>query len=297
MPGAPRASRKPLAAFLVLALAAIGVVAFIAFGTSAGAANLRLVFTRGETHRYALDISMDFRGGTLKAGQTFIGGLSGVMRQRTSAVDPDGVATIEYGFENLKLTEGGRTRTIPTPVEVTTMRIAPDGEVLDVDGPGLSALGNINPAASLVRPEIFGPQLPGNEVSAGDSWGIDERFANDLGDDFHVTGTGTLVEKSTIGNEESAVIRTVVNSPLNFDFSKIGGTAGIPAGVSMAFDGFLSMDITNSMGMTSGRLHSALGELKMTGTFTFSGVPQIGTLSGVMNMSVQITMTELPAAV
>ena len=97
------------------------------------------------------------------------------------------------------------------------------------------------------------------------------------------------------------MIKSAIASPLNFriEFGKIAEAEGeelpegFPKNAAMAFDGNLSMNLTQAMATKSGFLKSAIGDMKMTGTFAFENVPQIGNISGVLNMSVQLTLTAL----
>lgn len=288
---------KVMPLLVVLGLVAIAALGVVMLGGSAGAANLKYVFSKGETHRYQLDMTVNVVGGNLTGGDTFDGGMLMIMRHTVTDVDQAGVATIEYSVEKLRLTQDGRPTDLPVPPEVVTVKMARDGRIVDVSGAGFNFLNDVNPAAGLFGPESFSPILPRHKVDPGDSWSLDGDAPNPFGEPFHIKGTATLVER----RPDAAVIKSVIRSPIDFriEFAKLGQAGGrqlppgLPKDAAMIFTGNLSMDLTQSMASKSGFLQSALGDMSMTGTFTLEKVPSVGKLTGVLNMSMQLTMTAL----
>ncbi len=292
--------RKGKTAFgVIAALLAVALFGVFFIGRTAGAANLKYVFTAGATHRYQMSMTIDVSGGNLLGGGRFNGTVEMVMRQRVTRVNKSGVATIEFAIEKLRMSEGGRNRTVPLPSDVIVIEMTRDGRVLSTSG--AEFLGDINPAAGVFGPESFSPILPRRKVDPGDKWPIGGDVPNPYGKPFHVDGTATLLERTGTGDQEAAVIKSVIASPLNFriELAKIAKAAGervparFPSNGVMTFDGNLSMNLTQAMATKSGFLKSAIGDMKMTGTFGFENVPQIGNLTGVMNMSMQLTLTAL----
>jgi hypothetical protein len=175
--------------------------------------------------------------------------------------------------------------------------MARDGRVVEVSGSGFESLNQINPAAGLFGPESFGPILPKRKVDPGDSWSLDGDAPNPFGEPFHIKGTATLLERSP----DAATIKSVIRSPIDFriEFAELGELGGqplparFPKDAAMSFNGFLSMDFTQAMATKSGFLQSAIGDMSMTGTFSLEKVPNVGNLTGVLNMSMQLTMTAL----
>jgi hypothetical protein len=267
-------------------------------GGSAGAANLKYVFTPGEIHRYQMSMAMDVSGGNLLGGGRFKGDVEMLMRQQITDVNKAGVATIEYAIERLRVSEGGKTQNVPLPSDVIEIQMTPDGRVLDTSG--AEFLGEINPAAGIFGPESFAPILPRSKVDPGDTWSIGGDVPNPFGDSFHIDGTAQLLERTGTGDQEAAVIKSTINSPLDMriELAKLAEAAGesvgnIPSNAVMSFDGNISMNLTQAMATKSGFLKSAIGDMKMTGTFGFENVPQVGNITGVLNMTVQLTLTAL----
>lgn len=294
-----RKSRGGKTAFVVVAaFLAVALFGILFLGRSAGAANLKYVFTPGEAHRYQMSMEMDIHGGNLLGSGNFKGTVEMIMRQRVTGVDKAGVATIEFALERLSVSQGGKSQKVPLPSDVIEIRMTPDGRVLDTSG--TEFLGEINPAAGIFGPESFSPILPRSKVDPGDSWSIGGDVPNPFGNDFHVDGTATYVERTGTGDQEAAVIRSTIDSPLDLrmELGKIAEANGdslgnIPSNAVMTFDGNISMNLTQAMATKSGFLKSALGEMKMTGTIGFENVPQIGNITGVLNMTVQLTLTAL----
>ncbi|MEX2554260.1 MAG: hypothetical protein WEB06_01360 [Actinomycetota bacterium] len=286
-------------------LVVVGVLAFLAFGPSAGAANLKYAFQNGETHRYGLAMTFDISAGSLAfGGEALKGSMEMVLSQKTTAVDKGGVATIQYAVEKIRVVEGKRTINVPAPPTPLNVRMAPDGRVLEAKGTGLLELGEADPVSDLAGmfgPEAFGPILPHHKVDPGESWDIDLDMANPFGETIRYRGDATLVRREVIDGREAAVIRSATNTPFNFriSFADLADLVGTDApselrNAAMTFNGYFTTNLIQSMATESGFLLSALGDLKMTGTLAFENIPeQLGNLSAVFNMTFQITMTSI----
>jgi hypothetical protein len=303
-PPAPKAPRRPVVVALAFLLLVVGVLGFIAFGPTASAANLKYVFANGEKHRYLLDMTFDISAGNLAFGGIAMKGRMEMLMNQTTTSVKDGVATIRYEVEKILVTEGRTRANIPIPDTALTVKMAPDGKVIDADGSGLLELGSADPVSNLtgmIGPESFGPVLPDHKVDPGQSWEISERMANPFGDTIDFRGTGQLVERKTVDGREIAVIKSDTNTPFNFDLSfddlaELAGEANDLGDGRMTFNGFFSTNLTQSFATGSGFLKSVIGDVKLTGTLSIEGVPQLGPgqNSAVMNMLMNITMTEVP---
>ncbi len=303
--GAPKTGRRPLVMALVFGVLVVAVLAFLAFGPAASAANLKYAFQNGETHRYGLAMTFDVNAGSLAfGGEALKGSMEMVLSQKTTAVDEDGVATIQYVVEKIRVVEGKRTVDVPAPPTPLTVRMAPDGRVLEAKGSGLLELGEADPVSDLAGmfgPEAFGPILPHRKVDPGESWDINLDMANPFGETIRYRGDATLVRREVIGGQDAAVIRSATNTPFNFrvSFADLADFVGTDApselrDAAMTFNGYFTTDLTQSLATKSGFLLSALGDLKMTGTLGFENIPeQLGNLSAVFNMTFQITMTSI----
>ncbi len=304
---APKAPRRPLVVALGFLLLVVGVLGFLAFGPSASAANLKYVFDNAGKHKYLLDMTFDISAGNLAFGGVALKGrMEMLMNQTTTAVDKDGVATIRYAVEKIRVTEGRSTVNVPIPDTALTVKMAPDGRILEADGSGLLELGSADPVSNLtgmIGPESFGPLLPDRKVDPGQSWEISQDMANPFGDTIRYRGVGRLIERTEVNGQEVAVIKTDTNTPFNFDISlaELAEVVGESApselrSAKMSFNGFFTTNLTQSLATKSGFLKSVIGDVKLTGTLTISGVQALppGQDSAVMNMVMNITMTEVP---
>lgn len=298
-------SAKPRIVIVLLAVLLAGTGLAVLRGPSASAANLKYVFDGGETHRYQLAMDFDFRAAAVGfGGGSFRGSMEMIMRQATTAVDDSGVATIAYTIEKMRVIEGKRVTNLPVPEEPLTIKMAPDGRVLEATGNSLLKLRQSDPISDisgLFGPEAFGPILPDHKVDPGESWDINEEMANPFGDTIRYRGRAQLLKRDRVNGQDAAVIKSDTNTPFNFkigfdDIAEFAGTA-VPRelrGASMLFNGYFTTNFTQSLATKSGFLLSAVGDLKMTGTLSFENVPdEVKDISAVFNMVFQVTMTSL----
>ena len=297
--------RRPLVMGMVFVLLAAGVLGYLILGSSASAANLRLSFAKDEVHRYALTMTFNVKATSVRyGGMAFNGSMETTLIQRTVDVAKNGDATLVYELGKIRFTERSSTVRLPAQGEILRMRVATDGTVLEAKGKGLLSFAQSDPMADFTNisgPESFGPVLPDYRVDVGKTWSIDQDMANPLGETINFKGSATLVEKRTIGQDEVAVIHSVVNMPFNIDasFADLAKYANEepPPGLRaarMKFDGYLSGDLTQSLTTKSGFLKSALGDIKMTGTLAFEGIPELENFEAVLNGAIELTMTETP---
>jgi hypothetical protein len=298
-------SAKPRIVIVLLAVLLAGTGLAALRGTSASAANLKYVFDNGETHKYLLAMDFDFRAAVSGfGGGSFRGSMEMTMRQATTAVDENGVATVEYVIEKMRVIEDNRITNLPAPDEPLTIKMAPDGRVIEATGNSLLKLRQSDPVSDisgLFGPEAFGPILPNHKVDPGQSWEIDEDMANPFGDTIRYRGRATLLKRDRINGQDAAVIKSDTNTPFNFkigfdDIAEFAAT-DLPRelrGASMLFNGYFTTSFTQSLATKSGFLLSAVGDLKMTGTLSFEGVPdEVKNISSVFNMVFQVTMTSI----
>lgn len=304
-PGAVPARRgKKVTALLVALVVMLGVVAgFTLLGGSAGAANLKIVFTPGEMHTYALEMTVRGKSGNLSGGISVDSAIDAVLTQRTGAVDKDGSAKITYSISDLHFSQGGRRITPPAGTGGSfSVRMKPNGSVTGLDDSDPFGLEDVNPAATLVGPEKAGPLLPGSQVKPGQSWTIEVTESDpDLGS-VTVKAVNTLVERGTIGGNETVVIRSVATVPLNLRLGRDqlvkqaknsgGDGSNIPGDAAIQLVGNMRLNLTQTLFSANGLLQSALGDGAMTGTMTIEGIPQLGNLSVVFDLDFNITMTK-----
>jgi hypothetical protein len=304
--GPPSRGKGKRAAVVVgVIVLALAVFAFTFLGSSAGASDLRVKFTSGEEHTYALEMTMTGRGGNLNGGFETNIGIGAEMTQRTGAVDKDGNATLNYTLKNFHFSQDGHRTTPPAGVGAAySVRMRPDGTVIGLDGGDPFGLEDINPAGQFVNPSNAGPLLPKKKVLPGQSWTVEaNQSVPDIGT-VHAKAVNTLVERRKIGGNDAAVIHSVVSVPLNFRFghkelveqAKNDGEDGsdIPANASITMIGNMSLNFTQTIFTSNGLLQSVLGDGSMRGTMTIGGIPGVeGGLPIAFDLDFQITMQKI----
>jgi len=302
--GKPPSNRKAVAIVVTLAVVAAAVFAFLFLGSSAGASNLKVKFTPGETHTYTFEMTTRGRGGNLTGGFTTDASIAATMTQRTGAVDKNGVATLTYTLTNFHFSKDGK-RTTPPPGAgaAFTVRMRPDGTVVGLDGGDPLGIEDINPAGQFVNPSTAGPLLPNRKVTVGQSWTIEgDQDLPDIGT-VHVTALNTLDEERPINGNGAAVIHSIVKVPLNIRIghdelvkqAKNNGESGddIPGNAAISMIGTMSFNLEQTIFKANGLLQSSLGDGFMRGTMTIEGIPGAGAVSIAYDLDFQITMYKI----
>jgi hypothetical protein len=296
---------KKTAVVVVAIATALVLLGFFLLGSSAGASNLKVKFTPGETHTYQVDMTLVGRGGNLDGGFRTSVGVGAEMTQRTGPIDKDGSATLNYTLKNFHFSENGR-QTAPPPGTgaAFSVRMRPDGTVIGLDGGDPFGLEDINPAGQFVNPSNAGPLLPKKKVVAGQSWTIEaNQNLPDIGT-VHATAVNTLIERKNIDGNDTAVIRSIVTVPLNIHFGRRelvrqaendGKDAStIPGNASISMVGHMRLNFTQTIFTSNGLLQSALGDGYMRGTMTIGGVPGFNDgLPIAFDLDFRLTMQKL----
>src|SRR6266540_5156637 len=210
-----RRSGRTTALIVSIVVVAVAIFAFFFLGNSAGASNLKVVFTPGETHTYALEMTMKGKGGNLQGGFSTSISLGADLTQTTGAVDKDGNATINYTLKNFHYSEDGRHTIPPGAGAAFSVRMRPDGTIIGLEGGDPFGLEDISPAGQFVNPSNAGPLLPKTKVTPGESWTVTAKESlPDLGT-IKATAVNTLLERRKIDGNDAAVIHSIVNVPLN----------------------------------------------------------------------------------
>jgi len=302
---AHRGSRRRLLVVPLILAVLGGAGAFVLLGGQrADAATYRRLFTPKETHRYSFEMTMD---GTLDAGpiiQPMRMRIGMTMTERTVSVDAGGVATISQAIDSVDMTMNDERLPMPDISGVTiTVRMAPDGRVLSVDGLGGLGVGEAGPATELLGPNSFTPLLPSNAVAPGDEWTVVEEMPTPFGQALKMTARNRLVQLGSEGGVETALIRSNLDMPMNLRIgmdellamAEESGVpvpdAGFPRGAEFVYDGGMQFDLLQTVVVATGRPLTVSGSGTGDIAMSLGGVPGLPEMR--MRFSVTATLAEI----
>jgi hypothetical protein len=223
---ARRRPRGLVVGALVAGLALLAAVVASAIlgggGSSAAARPLTLSFTLGDRETYRLHLTMD---GTIGAGDLlgempFDMELTQVVAWEVTAVDAEGVATIEVTVQEVSgMVNGVEVPTDPAEMPAFEMRVAPDGRVLEAGG--LSFAGaDLSGGASFPGMGQMTPLLPDHPVAPGDRWTTSFSQDNPFGEgEISYEATSTFEREEELDGVRTAVIRTEMTVPMDLTIS------------------------------------------------------------------------------
>lgn len=315
-PATPGHGRRLLAGALAMVLVVAGTLGWFVLGPggsdSALANHYRRVFQAGESHDYRMSLHMS---GTVEAAAQ--GSLpldmtiSMTVHERVLDVDSEGNATIRYGMSDLQTDLGGTGALLPSVEGLTfTVRMAPDGRVLEVEGMNsLFGADQLGPAGDLFGPDSMGPILPDGKIAPGSTWTEEvEQKIPYLDTVLKVTSHNKLLSLKTIDGERAAVIRSEIEMPFDVSFdaddirrlAELGGagsvgSGAVPGGVSMEMSGGAEMTLLQTIAADTSRPIQVTGdgnmkiEVKLGGAG--AGIPAM-----TMDMAFEIDFSEVPAS-
>ena len=247
---APASKRRIglLAGAIAVAVALIGgLVLLTTRGDDAQAQPLSLRFEQGQSEAYTIHQTLDAQ---ISAGALGDQALALDMTQtvgwEVTAVDADGVATIEVSVTDASGTINGTPLPETPDFPAIEIKIAADGAVVSAGGFALGGTGQ-TPGFGFPGISQLTPILPDGDqaVAPGDSW--DKRFSQDLpvGEGtIELTAHGEYLRDETIDGVQAAVIQTDLTVPVDFTLdvadalSALGddAAAGIGAGIDQLVD-------------------------------------------------------------
>lgn len=180
---------------------------------------IALAFTRGQTSSYRLSMSWDGTMSTGGAGDQPMDLVLGeTITWTVMDVSSDGVATIRAEISDVTGSFNGASMPAgSTSVPAITMRIAPDGRVLDAGG---LAFGSEGTSSGLGLPGMgqVTPLLPDHTVSPGDTWDTHFSQPNPFGTGaFTYDAHSRLEGYEDVDGMRAARIRSDLRMPFDFD--------------------------------------------------------------------------------
>jgi hypothetical protein len=253
--------RIAVAAGLALILA---LGAFILFNRGSGTGSAyALQFSKahaGDTYRYHMTMAMDMTMSAKELGgsQPLRATTDMVMTFRVDSVDSDGVAMVDFSTSNGTVESNGAKQSVPD--SHITMRIAPDGHVVSINGNPLSPRVPLN--GGFLGDQLT-PILPPHQVKPGDTWSKDYQVPFPFGGSVKYSSDNRFLRYETLDGARAAVIRSEVAAPMDSDlnFSALAALFGrssgdLPPGwndVKMHLGGRLSSIGTSWVDLTTGR--------------------------------------------
>ncbi|MGZ4147520.1 MAG: hypothetical protein ACXVPL_07415 [Actinomycetota bacterium] len=244
-PEEPSKRRRPavvIAAVVALALVA-GIGTFAVLRKSAPTASgpataLALAFDRGDQTTYDLHMKMD---GSIDLGSAGSQPLSMDTTEsvgwKVLKVAKDGTATVRMSVNGASGSVNGQPIPAGAAESSTTLRVTPDGQIIDANGMSLGSVG-ASPMGSFPGMNQVTPILPDHAVSPGDEW--DKHFSQKFpfGDaKIEYTAHSTFERYEQIDGVRAAVITTEYMVPLDFsldlgELAKAFGGTGDATGLS-----------------------------------------------------------------
>jgi hypothetical protein len=244
-PREPEKRRRPtvvIAAVVALAvIAGIGTFAFLpksAPTTSGAATALALAFDRGDQTTYDLHMKMDGSMDLGSAGsQPLSLDASESIGWKVLKVAKDGTATVRLSVNGASGSVNGQPIPAGAAESSTTMRVTPDGQIIDANGMSLGSMG-ASPMGSFPGMNQVTPILPDHPVSPGDEW--DKHYSQKFPfghAKIEFTAHSTFERYEQIDGVRAAVITTHYTVPLDFsldlgEIAKAFGGSGDAAGLS-----------------------------------------------------------------
>jgi hypothetical protein len=283
-----------VAAVLVVALAVGGFVFFR--GGSGTPSAYALQFSKaqpGDVYRYAMTMDMDaaISAPDLGFSQPVRGTMEALVSMRVISVDDDEVATIDMVIEEGEATFFEVTEALPR--QITRIRIAPDGRLIEVNGhalPGGAGIGGGLPGFDQIA-----PLLPDDVVSAGDTWAKDVELPIPFGEgSMQLVVQGEYLRDDSIRGHPASVIRTDSFTPLDLELSFddiaafLGEAAGDVEGVGdleMSMGGNMRLLQTSWVDLTTGRWYRTKGSAAFDLAIVMRGIPGPGPDQATMHLA------------
>ncbi|HJP65757.1 MAG TPA: hypothetical protein VKA30_05570 [Actinomycetota bacterium] len=286
----------------------LGIGAFIFFtgGAETGSA-YALQFSKaspGDTYRYHMTMVMDLTMSSKELGldQPIRGTADMVTQFRVVSVDKDEVATVEFSVKEGTVESDGVKQAAPDTS--VTMRIAPDGRLIDINGTPLGADSPLS--GGLPGADQLTPVLPPHAVKPGDTWSKDYEVPFPFGGTLKYSSNNRFLRYEPVDGVRAAVIRSDVAAPMDTDldlaaFSKLFGAAGgdLPqqlSGVTIHLGGRLSSIGTSWVDLASGRWFKSITTGLVDMEFTMKDLPAdagVSEATFVMRGTMDVTIENL----
>ena len=213
-------SRKTIAIIVVAVLVAAGLgYMFLGRGGGATTPAFALDLSAGQTYTYRMNVAIDahvYAGGRSIPVNEAMGA---TMKWDVQSVDAQGNATVAVDLSDFTVNMNGQTvptGSIPSDATHFTMRVAPDGSILQGGALGMFGGSNASTAGGVPGTDQFTPVLPGHDVAVGASWTktYNQTLPYGMGT-IHAKTHSTYLRTESVDGANAAVIVSKTTIPLH----------------------------------------------------------------------------------
>jgi hypothetical protein len=275
-----------IALILVLALAVIGC-------GNAGSTGITYQFEAGDSYSYVMNIGMSGTvSGPSMDDEQVPEGTSLEARFTLEVTDvEDGIATVVYRYDSLKMTAEGQTESLPAnTIPSVTMQVDSEGRIVSVDGGNAGMPFGMGMSELPFDPSQFGAQMTvvtpeGGLGEIGDEWTATNTMPiPGTGQEVTTTVKATLVGLDTVDGQTLATIDYTLDVPMDIEIDLAEMMRGV--GLEQMMD---EMGDDFAFKMTMAGLQTMAGTTKINMS---KGVPV--SFAGDVSMVLEFGITEAP---
>jgi len=296
---------KMIAIIVVAALVAAGLgYMFLGRGGGATTPAFALDLSAGQSYTYRMNVAIDahvYAGGrSVPVNET----MGATMKWDVQSVDAQGNATVAVDLSDFTVNMNGQSVPVGSmPKEAThfTMRVAPDGSILQGGSLGMFGGGNASTAGGVPGTDQFTPVLPGHDVTAGATWTktYSQTLPYGMGT-IHAKTRSTYLRNESVDGANAAVIVSKTTIPLHMKINlrqmlqQLGSSGGtsLPAGANpvMSYKGKVKAQTTGWFDPNARQMLKTSMTAQFGMHIAISGVPG-GMPGGLNDMTMRGAMT------
>jgi hypothetical protein len=193
---------------------------------------LALAYKTGDTYKYNLHAVFKYTLGAEGMSIPLDMDIAAKETMTVKSVDATGTADLTVSVTGLtmKMTTNGTTNTTTTTTSTdVSMKIAPDGRIVSINGSTFGS-GSL-PGMSGSEGGLVTAVLPDGKVKPGDTWTKTYDQANPMGSGtVHIVTNNKYVADEKVGSVDTAKVQSNIATTidLTIDLSSLGGSSGTP---------------------------------------------------------------------
>jgi len=289
----------------VAALVAAGL-GYMVLGRGGGASTpaFALDLSAGQTYTYRMNVAIDahiYAGGrSVPVNET----MGATMTWNVQSVDSQGNATVAVDLSDFTVSMNGQTvpvGSMPSDATHFTMRVAPDGSILQGGSLGVFGGGSASTAGGIPGSDQFTPVLPGHDVAVGATWSktYSQMLPFGMGTIHAKTHSAYLRNEDVDGTSAAVIVsKTTIPLHMKIDLKKMlqqlgSSSAGnLPAGSNpvMSYKGHVKAQTTGWFDPNGRQMLKTSMTAQFDMHIAISGVPG-GVPGGLDDMVMRGAMT------